>query len=475
MGVRRAVAATAVLLAAAAAPLGLAADRAAPLETAPTVAHHPGGRPAQAAGAPRVVRLDTGQVTGEPTIGHTGDGAAFISAYDDVGPSVARSLDGGRSWSVVGPKLFNGRGHLTSLDPYLHVDPVTSRVFKVDLLGSCSQVSWSDDRGETWTLAPLACGGFDDHESLVTGPAVSSTTRGYPRLVYYCRNAVLGALCSTSLDGGRTFLPAGSAAYPTADAGCSTMTGHAQTDQAGMLYLPSGFCGQPMLAISRDEGSTWQRVQVASNGMSEQGGLPMHEASVAVDRRGVIYYGWVARDRLPYLALSRDGGRTWSRPLMVAPPGVNETALPALAVSPAGTVAMAYMGSRNSPGAPFPDCPISVDPSDPLADDCEPEAYGPVTWGGYLTVTTDALARDPLLFTGTVNPGRDPLIRGRCGAGRCKAAADFLDVQLAPDGTPWAVYVDGCLRRCVSGAVVEEGALGVVARLTGGVLSARRG
>src|SRR3712207_8058148 len=50
-----------------------------------------------------------------------------------------------------------------------------------------------------------------------------------------------------------------------------------------------------------------------------------HEASVATDRKGNIYYAYSARDRLMYLTISKDGGETWTKPLMVAAPGVNET------------------------------------------------------------------------------------------------------------------------------------------------------
>jgi hypothetical protein len=57
-----------------------------------------------------------------------------------------------------------------------------------------------------------------------------------------------------------------------------------------------------------------------------------HEAAVAVDPAGTIDYTWVARHRLPYLAVSRNGGKTFGEPLMVSPPGIREASLPAIDV-----------------------------------------------------------------------------------------------------------------------------------------------
>jgi hypothetical protein len=77
--------------------------------------------------------------------------------------------------------------------------------------------------------------------------------------------------------------------------------------------------------------------------------------AVGIDEEGNIYAAWVAAgDRLPYLAISRGGGLRWSSPLMIGAPGVNEAALPRLVSGIRGDVDVAYFGSENSPGAPFP-------------------------------------------------------------------------------------------------------------------------
>ncbi|HEX2038660.1 MAG TPA: sialidase family protein, partial [Acidimicrobiales bacterium] len=173
------------------------------------------------------------------------------------------------------------------------------------------------------------------------------------------------------------------------------------------------------------------RVQVASNGMNRfphADGADHHEAGVAVDDDGNLYYTWVAHDRLPYLAISRNGGTTWSTPIMIGHPGVKEANLPALAIGSKGRIAVAYVGSENSPGVPFSD---------------RRNAYANVTWNGYITMTTDALAADPVFYSAPVNAPADPIAKGVC-LHRCRAIGDFIDVQIGPDGVPWTALVDTC-------------------------------
>jgi hypothetical protein len=120
------------------------------------------------------------------------------------------------------------------------------------------------------------------------------------------------------------------------------------------VYLPRGWCGQPWLAISHDEGATWERVQVASNGTPVTAdGLLDHEAAVVADAHRHVFYFWLGHDRLPYLAVSGDGGKTWGSPKPAAPPGVKEAWGPAMALAPNGTLAFAYYASTSSPGPPF--------------------------------------------------------------------------------------------------------------------------
>ena len=473
-------------VAAADAPLGARVTDQAPGGRA--VAHRAGGVPirskAARKNAPRAILRPTGTQAAEPTMAFSEDGTMFFVGTD--GPAlespfglvpqkiewpVMRSEDDGKSWTDVSPKLGPQRRHaMLGLDPMIHLDPDTGRLFTADLqLVLCGTISFSDDKGQSW-LTSEACG-VADHQTLFTGPPVVSPTVGYPNVVYYCAIdggalANFGTMtsCLKSLDGGVTWARTGQPAFrddPDQDGGqmgipghCGGATGHGVADEKGWIYLPRGWCGQPYLAISKDEGATWTRVQVADNGMpfNEGAELDEHEAGVAVDAKGNIYYVWTAKDRLFYLATSTDGGTTFSKPKMIAPPGVTETWGPAIAVGDPGKIAVAYIGSTNAPGGEG-------------AQGTGPE-YEESTWDGYITMTGNALADNPLYYSGTVNAKDDPLTIGGCAIGRCDARIyDFLDVQIAPDGQPWAAMVASYSAK---GELYRTWGTGFVGSLAGG-------
>jgi hypothetical protein len=274
----------------------------------------------------------------------------------------------------------------------------------------------------------------------------------------------LGTACVKSLDGGDAFMLTGTPAYgpnPDADTGtfgipgvCDGATGHGAVGPDGTVYLPRGWCGQPFLAMSKDEGMTWTRVQVADNGFNagDDGTTGWdHEASLVADRAGNLYYLWIAHDYRPYLAISRDGGKTWSKPMMIAPPGVTQAALPALAIAPGqppGRIAFLFMGSTNAPTEPYP----RVE-----------GRYERVRWNAYLGLTVNALDPNPVLYAAPVNDPHDPLVKGMCAPVRCQAEYDFIDVEVGFDGLPWAVMVDACFQGTCN-ALGED----VVGRLVGG-------
>ncbi len=432
------------------------------------VAHRAGGVPIRAGNTPEARWYDTGLDAGEPTIGHTRDGTIFFVGADidfvagrPNQVDVARSTDKGATWEVVSPRLGPENRHPITLDPYIWVDERTNRVYTIDLTVACSYMSYSDDKGDSWITHPLACGRpVNDHQTLFGGPPVSSPTVGYPNILYYCWNDVATSSCGKSLDGGVTWHPTGEPAYRGVDPSnerpgflgvkgfCGGLHGHGVVGADGSVYLPRELCGQPWLAISRDEGRTWDRVLVAK--------LPHPDGAdpnVAVDKKGNVYYAWIGPKYLLYLAISRDGGKTWDRPMMVAAPGVTEANLPAIDVGAPGKIAISYMGSENSPGKP----------------DKQGADYSRVTWNGYLTMSANVLSRNPVFYSASANTPRDPLIRGKCGPGRCGRVFDFIDVEIAPDGTPWGAFVDGCIEECVDGTS-SMGDKGFVGRLVGGPL-----
>jgi len=411
-----------------------------------------------------------GRGASEPTLGVTPNGHIFYMAAsieDSIAkpadkvvtglprPLVLRSNDNGGTWNDVTGRVAGIDLTTTTADPYVYVDPTTGRVFNDQLTGACSYLAFSDDEGATWTHNPAACGlPNDDHQTLAAGPAPAGGTApiGYDNVVYYCVNQYAAATCSRSLDGGRTFTFAG-IAFPAVDpdhisvdtshdvpdvdpGDCAALTGHAWVGNDGTVFLPRSHCGTPTLALSHDEGVTWTRVHVSDTVLANQ-----HEAVVRTDPSNNIYFMWIGRDRLPYVAISRDGGTTWSAPRMIAPPAVTEVNLPTMAVGADGNVVFGYQGTAATCcyGASFND-----------------RDYGRATWNGYITMSTDALSANPTFVTVTANDRHDPLLRGACGPDRCAAPFnwDFDDAVIGPDGRPWIAFIDSCTQAC---AVKEVG------------------
>ena len=55
-----------------------------------------------------------------------------------------------------------------------------------------------------------------------------------------------------------------------------------------------------------------------------------------------------ALHHLPYLAVSKDHGATWGKPIMIAPPGVHESNFPTIDASRPGHIAIGFPGSQST-------------------------------------------------------------------------------------------------------------------------------
>ena len=397
-----------------------------------------------------------GRESGEPTVGVDKKGTIFFpgDTFDTPGNTLARNLElrstnGGKSWTDVSPKTANvgPDSHPVTLDTITYMDKDYGRVFTVDTLAAeGSLISFSDDRGATWTTSFASAAGVDDHQTIATGvvPAGSGLVTldpKFPKIVYYCVNTVAAVSCSRSLDGGVTFVQMNTP-FPThpaqsdGDAALSSsLTGHLQTDSRGDLFLPSAFNGAvlaPSVAVSTDGGTTWNDYPVS------QIRDPINAMSMAADNGGNninLYVTWQDNKwNLPFMAVSKDLGKHWSTPVMVAPPGVRVTNFPSIAAGDRGHVVLTFPGSTD--GHANTDRQLSP-------------------WSYYVVFSQDALSSHPHFVSQVARipsslGGSTVMHRGPCN-GRCAGLFDFLDVQVAPTpGSPaYASLSDDCTGPCV--------------------------
>lgn len=441
----------------------------------------------------------THELADEPTIAVDAQGRVFYQSWNFyLGKTrVLISTDRGQSWAPVTDPSNAGvtvdpdgeRVHPTVWDgdPRVAVDPQTGRVFYAGdrvqetprPAEQCTgRLRYSDDAGQSWS-APTCVTRYPEYERLAVGPAPAGgpAAVGYPNVVYWCgqENDVAEGepslvtadqyACAASLDGGQSFGPFGDVLFhqdqlraPTVYCGVQIAGATGRVGSNGWLYMPGEFCtedssgvatGLPGAWVSRDEGKTWSFLGVPGHATATEHVVPGQESpsghvGLALTD-DVIAFAWIDRsDNMPWLAVSHDGGTTWNAQRVPAPADPSatapaDTAQPVLASS-GNKVALAYVGGDRDGN-----------------------------WKGYVTVTANISAPSIGLTTYEVPDG--PLwTGGGCGhAVACGANGEFMDVAMAPDGTVYAAFVDGCSAdaitagfTCTNSAWTGEG---VVARL----------
>ncbi len=429
----------------------------------------------------------TDRTSGEPTVGVTRTGSVWYASIDfdvDVAgasrlPSTVfyRSQDGGETWVDKSPQMGGVKTHPTTGDPYVYVDPTTGRVFALDMGPNvaCNQVSWSDDDGESWITRPLACPfPVADHPTLFAGPATAFTnTALYPNMLYLCSNQIVQAKCAYSPDGGFTWGETGliyEGVRPGANEGafpqiCSGFTSHGHASWAdGTVYVPRSWCGEPYMAVSRDGGLTYSRQSLSTDPIhrTDSG---VHDVMVTTDSAGTAYAFWIGGEgTAAYLSVSRDAGRTWETPINVTSPGVTMALLPGIVAGDAGRISFMYIGTEVDGGL--------------LAR--EDDRITNATWNAYVGFSVNADGKSPVFAHTTVNDKSQPIKRGDC-YDRCRAQDpgdnggglyDFLDIEMDPmTGQVWLALVDICTGDCdLPDATHEtpEIAVGAVGRMVDG-------
>ncbi|MFO1532631.1 MAG: sialidase family protein [Thermoplasmatota archaeon] len=380
----------------------------------------------------RVASVSTGFHGAEPNVGITAKGNVFVSAYE----SILRSTDEGGTWVEV-----HHMGLGQTFDPMLWVDVPTGRVYSIHIYPdkTCSTLIYSDDADvaqPTWREIPLRCPSLVvDHEKLATGPPAGALApvgglMPFPRLVSLCYNKLSSTHCAMSLDGGLSYpmdnqvdaTPGGAA--PGTPANCGGLNGHQTHGSDGTIYLPYGYdCRKGRLAVSTDGGVTWTRHAF------DEAELEL-DPEVTVTPDGTAYYLYRGTDQAMHILRSTDRFASHDGPFRVSPPEVKGTVFAGLTSGSDGRIAVAYLGTTDT--------------------DAGPDDAGPATvWNLYAGMSLDAGAAAPTFVTVRVNPADDPVQRGAiCHSKECKAGdrnlLDFIDLSVGPDGRFWASFADGC-------------------------------
>jgi hypothetical protein len=444
----------AFLAAVAIAPASIAAPSLGPgcAPDRPAFAHPPGG--AALSPQPPSVAIPCGVLTGfggaEARVAVTHDGTlVFDPAVQEAGPTdcvgrclhagLAMTKDAGATWT------FTESPTGSRVDNFIYADPDVNRVFWIpfSVASPTLEVRRSDNDGATWQ-STTACCGSAENPHVVTAVPRTSTTTGFPKVVYLCSNtSYLGGLepaagsrvCSKSLDGGATFTLAGplfskpvpqhSECLPKGEVFAAVDEHYPQAAPDGSLYVlvrcggaAAASSDTEYLAKSTDEGATWPIVHP----------IPMPDESandldqLRVDTAGNLYlFRTDPTTFRPLMRISTDGGATWSGELDIAAPSV-EVGHPASEAEGVFTSPTLWAVAVREPGH--------------VAVGYYARPPGQQRWDGYLTQTHDALAASPRLWSARLNPDDVDLTDAMTEA----IGNDYIGTTIAPDGTPWAGF-----------------------------------
>ena len=290
---------------------------------------------------------DVGETGKEPSIGITSSGCVFFIAMEKV----MRSCDGGLTWDETQDPVMCSP---TTSDPYGWVDPITDRVFGVQMIGlETSWICWSDDDGETWMGNPHDSGTtpLNDHIKLASGPWTDSgygafgqlTSAFYETAVYYCYNKIAGIFCFTSFDGGATFEAGGQIiGLATSNGG---LHGAISTAPDGTVFVTPRVA-TPTVIVSKDNGFSWfERTMGGDTGTPD----PRKNSEVSTDTESNAYHVWTGGDEGIYMSRSTDSGETWEQEsIRISPVEVISSVFPQTDAGAPGHIAITYLGSENS-------------------------------------------------------------------------------------------------------------------------------
>ncbi|MFL5959387.1 MAG: PKD domain-containing protein [Gaiellaceae bacterium] len=356
---------------------------------------------------------------------------------------------GPAQWQDVSPSISS----LTSLDPILVTDQSTGRTFISNLTtGPNALFAFTDDDGANWTQASVAPpNGGIDHESIGVGPypaPLAGLNPLYPNAVYYCSQANVPDMCSRSDSGGLQFGPGVPA--DNGLTGCGGLHGHIRVAPDGTVYLPVKNCGSSEGgAVSTDAGNTWNEFLVPSSGTSNS------DPSIGIDKNNTAYYCYTPNDGSAHVAVSHDGGKTWTDDHDIgASVGVVQAVFPEAVAGDPGRAACGFLGTDKS--GDFNSASFTGRWYLFIASTYD---------GGQTWTTVNATPHDPVQGAGGI------CLSGLGCTGNNRNLLDFNEVTLDDRGHVLFGYDDGCVSQaCLSsgGASNDFVAFERVARQTGG-------
>lgn len=399
-----------------------------------------------------------GDNAGEPTLGiDPGSGQVLfqamlqtlnVSAFDKKGP-------GSATWVDVAPDITS----IDTFDPILETDPKTGRTWVSQLVLACSLMAFTDDRGETWTDVPMGCGAGSmfDHQSVGVGPYVKggpldALPKLYPNVVYYCAQDVTAAKCAPSVDGGETYLPA-NVVYTTGTCHLGGIFGHIKAAPDGTVYLPPRYCPdltkgtfETGVAVSEDNGLTWTMRKVPGSAYGDAG-----HGSVAVGADGTVYLSW-GGGKFPgggpvYVAVSKDKGKTWTKPVAMGKQfRIANSRFPVAVAGDGDRAVVAYLGTDEEGDA-------SLGSFEGTWHLYASHTYDRGKTWKTVRVTSHPVQVGPICTAGTT-----------CGSSR--NLLDFNDMVIDKFGRVHIAYADGCVTKVCTTQQREDKA--AIARLVGG-------
>ncbi len=341
------------------------------------------------------------------------------------------------TWDAHGNAAWQQRTALTegtfTLDPILYTDAPAGRTFVSQLAADCSLLSYSDDDGRTWTpTTGCGPGAYIDHQTVGAGPyaggGLVDSIVEYPNAVYYCAQAFVNASCARSDNGGLSFGPA-VPMYPAQS--CVGLHGHVRIAPDGAAYVPQMNCdGHQGFAVSEDNGATWAIRTVPSSSANNES-----DPSVAAGSDDTVYFGYQngegnANTRAT-VAVTRDHGRTWSKPVDVSSRmGLKNVQFPEMIAGDGDRAALAFLGTTT-------------------AGNDQVDAFKGA-WRLYLAFTYD---RGETWKTVDATP-KELVQKGCIKLTGCshRNLLDFNDIAVDKQGRVYVAWADGCPATCERGA-----------------------